>query len=889
VKNKSKIYDCVYVVMSVKIVETLCLTVRFRGATRLLNFREHMPGILFTPPTLESISKLLPAYEFTELFSSNERGAVYFANQRSLDRVVAIKVQSAKFDVARQESKEAYIKAVAALKHPNLVSIFDSGQLEGMGYYILEFVPGKSLGRSTAGHAVEFAQAMSIMKGICEGISHAHGNGVIHGNLNPSNVLLNQKVEPKIMNFGSRATPDESLGRGGEKRFMAPEVKGGGEATKSSDIYSLGAIFYELMTGVAYGEGAVAASTLCGCKKGVDEVLKKALSAEPASRMTSAKDFLDALDKAANGTSSLAVAGAGAKVGKPTSSLATASKVGAKSRIGGANNLVLKVVVIVILAIAVQQTWSYLKDVKAERSRENAEILARQDADRERRKAEGEVISRLVHIPRNGNNGFLSEREEEEEETTEDSLERLQSALLLGRREEMPVGSKKIGGNDYLYVADEMSWHDAALYAEEYGGHLVTDVSAVGEISKDVAEGEEFWSGAGWSGTSWAFMDGQDMLLSPSGEGKYVYVNNDGSLVATDHEKECGFVIQWRGDGSNPGALKAQLEKTRASLGGSSVFYPVGTILAGERRLLCVPREMSWEEAVDFAKLGGGELMVVSDDEEEAALKKTVENTGKDKTFWLGGFLEGMYWKWVTEEPWRGVKWSDEDNAMDDDVALVARSDGSWAARDRSEMDSGFIIEWSSDASKKKGTGNGSGDSIQAAEELIAKAEELVIASGEKREEGHKVNDDKFNWDLKGYVKVLNKTEQERWEPVIDELKRCVGNERILTQEINQRGISVAQDMVKYVVFYERKQGEINALYTKELEKIREAFVAKMSAMRDVEKEGGQVKVVAFFDEKLKDAETLDGWVESFGLAVAKPPVYSERDDEGENEEEEDF
>ena len=143
-------------------------------------------------------------YRIVRIVGEGGMGAVYKARQRSLDRDVAIKILPRELgeDPEFHQSFETEAKAMARLNHPNLIGVYDFGAVEGMPYIVMEYVNGKSLFHSAYNIAIDPIQAVTIVKGICDGLAHAHENGVIHRDIKPANILLTPKAEPKIGDFG---------------------------------------------------------------------------------------------------------------------------------------------------------------------------------------------------------------------------------------------------------------------------------------------------------------------------------------------------------------------------------------------------------------------------------------------------------------------------------------------------------------------------------------------------------------------------------------------------------------------------------------------------------------------------------------------------------------
>lgn len=209
-----------------------------------------------------SLGNLMPAYEFDHLIALGSMGAVYKARQRSLDRDVAIKILRRELgdDPLFRSSFEAEAKAMARLTHPNLIRIYDSGDMDGLLYIVMEYVHGKSLHHSAHGKAIDSVQAVEIVIAVSRGLAHAHENGIIHRDIKPANILLTPKLEPKIGDFGlARCTRVDVDGLAmGTPEYMAPEVLNNPvRGNPQSDVFAIGMVLRELLTGTPAGtEGA---------------------------------------------------------------------------------------------------------------------------------------------------------------------------------------------------------------------------------------------------------------------------------------------------------------------------------------------------------------------------------------------------------------------------------------------------------------------------------------------------------------------------------------------------------------------------------------------------------------------------------------------------------
>ncbi len=210
----------------------------------------------FIPPTPEELSPLFPAYDITDFIAAGGMGAVYRAKQKSLDRDVAIKILPREFGADQQfrENFEAEAKAMAKLNHPNLMAVYDFGDVNGMLFIAMEFVKGKALYYSAHRKQIDPITAFKMISRIAKGVAHAHDNGILHRDLKPANILLLPDATPKVGDFGLARSVDS---RGVRERtvfgtpgYTAPEVYSKKyPVDQRSDIFSIGAMLCELLTG----------------------------------------------------------------------------------------------------------------------------------------------------------------------------------------------------------------------------------------------------------------------------------------------------------------------------------------------------------------------------------------------------------------------------------------------------------------------------------------------------------------------------------------------------------------------------------------------------------------------------------------------------------------
>ena len=252
----------------------------------------------FVAPEPADLAPLFPGYEIQGLIATGGMGAVYCAVQKSLDRTVALKILPLEFsnDAAFCEGFEAEAKAMARLNHPNLIGVFDFGEVNGMLYIIMEYVPGQSIYHSADGIAIDPAEVIRLVTGICNGLAHAHENGIIHRDIKPSNILLDLNAQPKIGDFGLARPVERKVEVGeeifGTPHYTAPEVVNSPHSVDyRADIFSVGVLLHELLTGKLPADDPRPASMIIRCDPRFDAIIRHATQPLPAARYSSATEM----------------------------------------------------------------------------------------------------------------------------------------------------------------------------------------------------------------------------------------------------------------------------------------------------------------------------------------------------------------------------------------------------------------------------------------------------------------------------------------------------------------------------------------------------------------------------------------------------------------------
>jgi hypothetical protein len=293
----------------------------------------------FVPPPVEAIAKLFPQLEILELIGRGGMGAVYKARQPGLDRLVALKILPPKAGsdpgFAERFTREA--RALARLSHPNIVGVYDFGQVSGAGvppassegvsaaaagaprpsplaplpsfplhYFLMEYVDGPNLRQLERAGKLTPREALQIVPQICEALQYAHDEGIVHRDIKPENVLLDKKGRVKIADFGlakilGREPQDFRLtGVGqvmGTPNYMAPEqVEHPQNVDHRADIYSLGVVFYEMLTGELPLGKFAPPSRKVHVDVRLDDVVLRALEKEPERRYQTASQVKTAVE-----------------------------------------------------------------------------------------------------------------------------------------------------------------------------------------------------------------------------------------------------------------------------------------------------------------------------------------------------------------------------------------------------------------------------------------------------------------------------------------------------------------------------------------------------------------------------------------------------------------
>lgn len=256
-------------------------------------------------------------YKIQELVGEGAMGTVYRATDSVLGRTVAVKVMNA--SIARQQDhRNRFLReaqAAGSLQHPNVVTIYDLGELDGHLFIAMEFVHGTDLEKlMTGAEPLKLQSKLDIIVDVLMGLSYAHKHGIIHRDIKPANIRVTEDGHAKIMDFGVAHLQSSDMTRTGlvvgTPSYMAPEQVMGGKAVPGTDIFAVGAVLYHLLTGSKPFEGPTLQSLFYrivtdmprpleevrpGLPAALNTIVQKSMAKEASQRYESALDMANAI------------------------------------------------------------------------------------------------------------------------------------------------------------------------------------------------------------------------------------------------------------------------------------------------------------------------------------------------------------------------------------------------------------------------------------------------------------------------------------------------------------------------------------------------------------------------------------------------------------------
>ncbi len=263
----------------------------------------------FEPPSPEELAQVFPQLEILGLIGKGGMGAVYKVRQREIDRLAALKILppeiGAQPGFAERFAREA--RALAKLNHPGIVTLYEFGQAGELYFFLMEFVDGVTLRQILGNERMSPREAMAVVPQICDALQYAHDQGVVHRDIKPENILLDRLGRVKVADFGIAKLAGGSLetmasvpwgadsfathagGVMGTPSYMAPEqFEQPAAVDHRADIYALGVVFYQMLTGELPGKPTQAPSRKVLVDVRLDEVVLRAMEEQPALRFQQA-------------------------------------------------------------------------------------------------------------------------------------------------------------------------------------------------------------------------------------------------------------------------------------------------------------------------------------------------------------------------------------------------------------------------------------------------------------------------------------------------------------------------------------------------------------------------------------------------------------------------
>jgi serine/threonine-protein kinase len=286
-----------------------------------------MPASSRAPMTDPRPGDALGEYRIVEVLGTGSMGVVYRAQHAASGREVALKLlpRALEVDVERRRRFLREARAASAVVHPRLAVVHEAGEADGRAFIAMELVRGRSLERvlaeGSSGGRLPVSEALRIARGIAEGLAAAHAHGVVHRDLKPDNVMIDDEGAVKVLDFGVArllAMPDGAslstlstegaiLGTPG---YMSPEQSYGQRVDARADVFALGALLYEMLTGSKAFTGETAFHVLLatnrdeppppsrgapGVGRALDQLVARCLAKDPKRRVATAAEVRDAI------------------------------------------------------------------------------------------------------------------------------------------------------------------------------------------------------------------------------------------------------------------------------------------------------------------------------------------------------------------------------------------------------------------------------------------------------------------------------------------------------------------------------------------------------------------------------------------------------------------
>jgi len=852
---------------------------------------EEIPAqIEFVAPSLEELAPLFPAYELEAFIAQGGMGAVYKARQKSLDRAVAIKILPREFgnDPQFRASFQDEAKAMARLNHPNLISVYDFGDVDGMLYIIMEFVQGKALFYSIHQKIIPPEIALPMVSTISKGLAHAHAGGIIHRDIKPANILLDTDATPKIGDFGLARPVELDDSEGivfGTPGYTAPEVYHRQPVDHRSDIFSIGALLYELLVGKHPTPESTSMQT--GLDPRIDAILVKATHLDPAQRYSDTNLLAHDLDELIPKLS-------GPKFAAPLQSSAPPAPRPTLASQKSSNALP----IFLLLALLAGGAVAFFTLNKKEKEPTPSSDEVKTPTPEVKKKPPSHSKKKKQKQPK-VNPSKSTEAEPNEE--TKDSLEpksrkgnplrsfvRLKKKLREGSRNEFPFSTVKRGNSAYFLHKKELSAHDAHELARSTGASLALTSSKedLDFIRSSFPTSEPIWLGASDSGIEgkWYWVNGTTVSsdlwapgapdnktsLSPEGQ-DFALLTPEGLQDASRSAKHF-TLLEWKLKGDNPGSHAAQMKRIATSLAKNQApIFPSASFEFRNSRYLLIKQDHLHQKATSLAEQAGAHLAVFSSQEEAQHLTTFLNSTLAPREIcWLGGSRSTSnhdIWETPTGEIFDFYPWGEGEpnNNNDNENTLVYRKEhqgGGGSIHDYSEHNpaSYYLMEWSHPSlrnmPKAKNLDLNEDDLLEALEEVRDKTRKL---HGQRYRKFRREYDEVIQDFLDNTITAINQIERlndrirKTWIESVKEYKEQNGLPNKLPE-------AAPDDLKEALATAQEDSKELKEDYQDDFKSAKEHYLNELSdAVKAARKTGSNAKINIYLLEAKATQEENTG------------------------------
>ncbi len=689
------------------------------------NYQRTTGGHLqWQPPTPEHLQELLPAYEILSILGKGGMGAVYKGRQRSLDRLVAIKLlppEAADNDMQFVERFKNEARTMAKMNHPAIVHVYDFGETtDGQLYIVMEYIDGTDVAKMIQSQGrLPPEHALAISAHVCDALQYAHTHGVVHRDIKPANILLNMEGQVKVADFGLAKTADASQAgltktnmAMGTPDFVAPEALTPGMSIDGrADLYAVGVMLYNMLTGQVPRGAFRMPSVTSATDMRFDKIIVKSMEMDREMRYQTALDVRRDLDvilttpMAKPGVQTISVkprdlpqkpvgkspstpqqqrppgsAGVPVRTSQPPPGSPVAKPGAPPAKTG-------------------QRTQTPTAPLQKSSTGMIYGIAAAVV-----------VVMAAAFMFAGGGKKPAPKPVAQTAQVKPKSDPKPQPPNPPKPADATPQTSdvRTFAGHRYQFIASKDSWTEARDKALSMSGHLATittkeedefiNRSFRDKLAKD--KDFVFIGGIASPTPDWTWVTGEDFSYKPTlsfknGEMRMLSLERGGRLqwkVQPTGTRGQGFLIEWDDDGKTPSA------------------NPTLTF-AGHRYQL-ITDKLKWDAAKAKAESMGGHLASITSKEEHdwvwatilSKLKKTESDPMGDRCF-IGAIQRkppDSPWEWVTGEPYSYQSWMGKfPNDHDNNVKVATLHSKTWDDVHKNFEALSFLVEWDDAAPAK--------------------------------------------------------------------------------------------------------------------------------------------------------------------------------------------